>query len=31
VKESYGKTFARIWDFKHKQANSVNDILDFVK
>lgn len=31
VKEAYGKTFARIWDFKHKQANSVVDIKNFVK
>ena len=31
VKETYGKTFARIWNFKHSQANSVSDILEFVK
>ena len=31
VKEPYGKSFARIWNFKHRQANSVADILGFVK
>ncbi len=30
VTESYGKTFARIWNFKHKQANSVDDIKRFL-
>ena len=31
VKESYGKTFARIWNFKHVQANNVSDIQNFLK
>ena len=31
ILERYGKTFARIWNFKHRIAGSVNDILRFVK
>ncbi|MBR6449676.1 MAG: DNA polymerase III subunit epsilon, partial [Fibrobacter sp.] len=31
ILERYGKTFARIWNFKHRTAGSVNDILKFVK
>lgn len=29
--EHYGKTFSRIWNFKHRIANSVEDIKNFVK
>ena len=31
ILERYGKTFARIWNFKNRTAGSVNDILKFVK
>ena len=31
ILERYGKTFSRIWNFKHRIAGSVNDILRFVK
>lgn len=31
VLESYGKSFSRIWKFKHWQANSVNDIKRFLR
>lgn len=30
VTESYGKSFSRIWKFRHKQANSVDDVKRFV-
>lgn len=30
VKEAYGKTFAKIWNFKHKIADSVEDVKKFV-
>lgn len=30
VNEHYGKTFSRIWDFKHKTAYSVDQIKSFV-
>lgn len=29
--EHYGKTFSRIWNFKHRIANTVEDIKNFVK
>jgi ATP-dependent DNA helicase DinG len=31
VLERYGKTFARIWNFKNRIAGSVSDIERFVK
>ncbi len=31
ILERYGKTFTRIWNFKHRIANSAEDILRFVK
>ena len=31
ILERYGKTFSRIWNFKHRIANSVSDIERFVK
>ena len=31
ILERYGKTFARIWNFKHRVAGSVSDIERFVK
>ena len=31
ILERYGKTFSRIWNFKHRVAGSADDILRFVK
>jgi ATP-dependent DNA helicase DinG len=31
ILERYGKTFARIWNFKNRIANSIADIERFVK
>ena len=31
VNEPYGKTFTRIWDGKHKVANTIDDVKSFVR